>query len=127
MSDEIDGYNGAETTGFQSPAQDYIETVPDLARLLDLRKPGTYAVRVAGAAYAERGIHDGDILVVNKGGRPSHGKIAVAILQGSLRLATLERREDGWFLKPSGTKEALPVSEDASIWAVVASLVREAV
>ena len=120
-------YRGAETTGFQSPAQDYIEQVIDLARVLDLHKPGLYPVRVKGQAMQERGIRDGDILIANTAARPAHGKVAVAVLQGTLRLATLERRRGHWFLLPSGTKEALPVSEDAEIWAIVAGLVREAV
>jgi len=45
-------YKGGETTGFQSPAQDHIEEVVDLAALLDLRKPGIYPVRVVGQALA---------------------------------------------------------------------------
>ncbi len=61
MDDGQAAYRGAETTGFQSPAQDYIEHVVDLARVLDLGKPGIYPVRVAGQAFAERGIRDGDI------------------------------------------------------------------
>lgn len=125
MDDETAGYRGAETTGFQSPAQDHIEHVIDLARVLDLRKPGTYPVRVTGQAFAERGIRDGDILIANTAAQPAHGKIAVAVLQGSFRLATLERRGGHWFLLPSGTKEALPVSDDAEVWAIVAGLVRE--
>ncbi len=75
----------------------------------------------------ERGIRDGDILIANTALRPAHGKVAVAILQGSFRLATLEHRRGEWFLKPSGSKEALPVSDDAEVWAIVAGLVRESV
>ena len=120
-------YRGAETTGFQSPAQDYIEELIDLGRILDLRKPGIYPVRVKGQAMQERGIRDGGILIANTTLRPAHGKVAVAILQGSFRLATLERRGGAWFLLPSGAKEALPVSDDAEVWAIVAGLVREAV
>ncbi len=120
-------YSGAETTGFQSPAQDHIEHVIDLARVLDLQQPGTYPVRVSGQAFAERGIRDGDILIANTAARPAHGKVAVVVLQGSFRLATLERRAGHWFLLPSGSKEALPVSDDAEVWTIVAGLVREAV
>jgi len=120
-------YQGAETTGFQSPAQDYIEHVVDLARVLDLRRPGMYPVRVQGQAFQERGIREGDILIANTAGSPAHGRVAVAVLQGSFRLATLERRGGRWFLLPSGTKEAVPVSDDAEIWAMVAGLVRETV
>lgn len=120
-------YQGSETTGFQSPAQDYIEHVIDLARVLDLQKPGIYPVRVMGQAFQERGIRDGDILIANTAADPVAGRVAVAVLQGSLCLATLERRGRDWFLLPSGTKEALPVSEDVEVWAMVAALVRECV
>jgi hypothetical protein len=33
-------HQGDNTTGFQSPAQDYVEDVLDLAAALDLRRPG---------------------------------------------------------------------------------------
>jgi|SRR5580698_2225849 hypothetical protein len=66
-------YSGAETMGFQSPAQDHIEHVIDLARVLDLQKPGIYPVRVSGQAFAERDIKDGDILIANTAARPAHG------------------------------------------------------
>ena len=127
MDDGQTAYQGAETTGFQSPAQDYIEHVVDLARVLDLSKPGIYPVRVAGQGLSERGIRDGDILIANTAAHPAHGRVAVAVLQGSLRLATLERRRGAWFLLPGGGKEAVPVSDDAEVWAIVAGLVREAV
>lgn len=41
-------YQGEETTGFQSPAQDDIEGVLDLAAILDRRRPGRYPLRVKG-------------------------------------------------------------------------------
>jgi SOS-response transcriptional repressor LexA len=127
MADELPKYRGGETTGFQSPAQDHIEHVVDLARILNLGHAGIYPVRVSGQAFQERGIRDGDILIANTAADPAHGKVAVAVLQGSFRLATLERRGGRRFLLPSGTAEAMPVSEDAEIWAIVAGLVREVV
>ncbi len=56
-------YQGDETTGFQSPAQDYVEPVIDLAAILSLREPGIYPVRVVGQELRGRGIHAGDILI----------------------------------------------------------------
>jgi len=64
-------YRGDNTTGFQSPAQDYIEGVVDLAAILDLlRRAGRYPVRVKGQALADRGIHVGDILVADAFDQP---------------------------------------------------------
>jgi DNA polymerase V len=126
MGGEESQYRRAETTGFQSPAQDFIEHVVDLARVLDLRRPGLYPVRVAGQAFAARGIKDGDILIANTAAHPVHGGVAVAILQGAFRLATLERHGGAWFLIPPD-KPAVPVSDDAEVWAIVSGLVREVV
>ena len=63
-------YKGDDTTGFQSPAQDYVEPVIDLAQLLDLRRPGLYPVRVVGHDLRARGIHHGDILIANAAAEP---------------------------------------------------------
>ena len=86
-------YRGDETTGFQSPAQDYIEPVLDLAKLLDLRAPGLYPVRILGHEWRERGIHDGDILVANAAAEPAAGRVCVAFLHGEVILATLREKD----------------------------------
>ena len=67
-------YRGDQTTGFQSPAQDYVEGVVDLAGMLDLRRPNRYPVRVKGQALRERGIHHGDILIADAAAEPRSGK-----------------------------------------------------
>ena len=122
--DAATGYYGGETTGFQSPAQDHIEQVLDLAEVLDLRAPGVYPVRVAGWALSERGILDGDILIVNTAAHPSPGRVAVAFVHGSTVLATLHHMESGWGLKLRGQGEPIPVSDEVEVWAIVAGLVR---
>ncbi|MDX1922427.1 MAG: S24 family peptidase [Alphaproteobacteria bacterium] len=116
-------YRGDETTGFQSPAQDHIEPVIDLADKLDLRRPARYPVRVIGQALSARGIHHGDVLVVNAAADPVAGKVCVAILDGDVILATLIFKEGAWWLEPSKS-DARPVTGDTEIWAIVEALVR---
>lgn len=116
-------YSGDETTGFQSPAQDHIEPVIDLAAMLDLRRPQLYPVRVVGQALQTRGIRHGDVLVVNAAADPVIGKVCVAIVDGDVILATLGFKDGGWWLKPS-TADARPVNDDDEIWAIVEALVR---
>lgn len=116
-------YQGDDTTGFQSPAQDYIEPVIDLSALLDLRRPGLYPVRVVGHELRTRGIHAGDILIANAAAEPTSGNVCVAFLHGEVILATLTRKDDAWWLKPS-SREPLPVSDDVEIWAMISALVR---
>lgn len=116
-------YQGDETTGFQSPAQDHIEPVVDLAAMLDLRRPQIYPVRVVGQALRARGICHGDVLVVNAAADPHPGKVCVAIIDGNVILATLGFKDGGWWLKPSAT-DATPVTGETEIWAIVEALVR---
>lgn len=116
-------YQGDDTTGFQSPAQDYIEPVIDLAKLLDLRRPGLYPVRVVGHELHSRGIYAGDILIANAAAEPVSGKVCVAFLRGEVMLATLSMKEESWWLKPSSGKP-VQVSDDTEIWAIISALVR---
>lgn len=116
-------YQGDETTGFQSPAQDYIEQVVDLARILDLRRPGLYPVRVIGHELTARGILHGDILIANAADEPAAGRVCVAFLHGEVILATLIRQDDAWWLEPA-SRPAVPVTDDVEIWAIINSLVR---
>jgi len=116
-------YRGDETTGFQSPAQDLVEAVPDLAELLELRRPQRYAVRVKGDGLRKRGIHSGDILVVNTDGEPKSGKVCVAFVHGDVVLAILTEKDGEWWLEPSNYAPQ-PISEDTEVWAMIAALVR---
>jgi len=116
-------YVGDETTGFQSPAQDYIEGVVDLPQVLDLRRPGRYPVRVKGQELRERGLWDGDILVVDAAADPKPGKVCVAMVCGDVILAELRRKDGEWTLRPA-KGDSIPVAGDVEVWAVVEALVR---
>ena len=117
------GYRGDKTTGFQSPATDFVENVIDFAEILDLRRPGRYPVRVVGQRLAERGILSGDILVADAAANPKPGKICIAMVGGDVILATLMRHDGEWRLRPS-TGVPIPVAGDVEIWATVTALVR---
>ena len=116
-------YRGDNTTGFQSPAQDYVEDALDLAAALDLRRPGRYPVRVKGQALASRGIRDGDILVADAAAEPRPGVVCVAMVGGDVILATLARRDALWVLEPS-SGPIVHIEDDVEVWAIVEALVR---
>lgn len=116
-------YQGDETTGFQSPAQDHVEAVPDLADLLELRRPQRYAVRVKGDGLKARGIHSGDILVVNTAAEPRTGKVCVAFHLGDVVLAVLTDKDGVWWIEPAN-QPAQPIADETEVWAMIAALVR---
>lgn len=78
--------------GFPSPAQDYIEQHLDLNDLCITHPEATYFVRCEGDSMINVGIHGGDVLVVNRALKASHGDIVIASLHGELTVKELRLR-----------------------------------
>jgi DNA polymerase V len=83
--------------GFPSPAEQYLEPPLDLNELLVKRPAATYFVRVEGDSMIGAGIHDGDLLVVDRSLRPASGDIIIASVDGDFTVKTLriENEEQG--------------------------------
>ena len=58
--------------GFPSPATDYVEDDIDLNTHLIKNIPSTFLIRVQGKSMNNVGIHDGDLLVVDKSLKPKN-------------------------------------------------------
>ena len=58
--------SGSVVAGFPSPAEQYHEPPLDLNELLVKRPAATYFVRVEGDSMIGAGIHEGDLLVVDR-------------------------------------------------------------
>ena len=58
--------SGSVIAGFPSPAEQYQETPLDLNELLVKRPAATFFVKVQGESMIGEGIHDGDLLVVDR-------------------------------------------------------------
>lgn len=80
---------GSVVAGFPSPAEQYLEPPLDLNELLVKRPAATYFVRVEGDSMIEAGIHDGDLLVVDRSLRPANGDIIIASVDGDFTVKTL--------------------------------------
>lgn len=116
-------YQGDDTTGFQSPAQDYVEPTIDLGQILGLRQPGLYPVRFVDQDMRGRGIHAGDILITDAAAAPADGQVCVVFLHGERVLATIARQDGDWWVRRAGRDPVL-VSEDVEVWGAVKALVR---
>ncbi|RPF79001.1 MAG: LexA family transcriptional regulator, partial [Synechococcus sp. TMED20] len=56
--------------GFPSPADDYVEVGIDLNEQLIRHPTSTFFLRVSGQSMIDAGIHDGDLLVVDRSLEP---------------------------------------------------------
>ena len=77
--------------GFPSPAEDYIEIGIDLNEQLIRHPASTFFLRVSGHSMTGVGIHNGDLLVVDRSLDARPGHIVVAILDGAFTLKQLVR------------------------------------
>lgn len=70
--------------GFPSPADDYVDRVLNLDELVVKNPDATYFVRARGDSMIGAGIHDGDVLVVDRSREVEHRDIVVAVVSGEL-------------------------------------------
>ena len=90
--------SGSVVAGFPSPAEQYHEQPLDLNELLVKRPAATFFVRVQGDSMIGEGIHDGDLLVVDRSLRPASGDVIIACVDGDFTVKTLRvkgKREEG--------------------------------
>ncbi|MDP7005114.1 MAG: translesion error-prone DNA polymerase V autoproteolytic subunit [Phycisphaerales bacterium] len=118
---------GRVEAGFPSPADDFIERSLDLNEQLVANPIATFFVRASGNSMDEAGIHDGDLLIVDRSVPPMHGMVVVAVIDGGLTVKRLTKRGTQMSLtsEPNkfdqGSYAPIEVGEeaDATIWGVV--------
>ena len=93
--------------GFPSPAEQYLEPPLDLNELLIKRPAATYFVRVEGDSMIGAGIHEDDLLVVDRSLRPANGDVIIASVDGDFTVKTYRKDKDGIHLEPAN--DAYPV------------------
>ncbi len=118
---------GRVEAGFPSPADDFIERSLDLNEQLVLNPIATFFICARGDSMVGAGIHDGDLLVVDRSMSPTHGSIVVAVVDGGLTVKRLSMARGSSQLNPEpsqqsqGAFRSIPLHEDcdATIWGVV--------
>lgn len=118
---------GRVEAGFPSPADDFIERSLDLNEQLIQNPIATFFVRAHGYSMDGAGIHEGDLLVVDRSVTPSHGSVVVAVVDGGLTVKRLAKHGASASLLPEpgnadhGTYAPIEIGPDtdARIWGVV--------
>lgn len=119
-------YSGRIAAGFPSPADDYADERIDLNHHLIRHKEATFFLRVQGDSMLGAGIHDGDLLIVDRALQATDGKVVIAALDGELTVKRLSVRGDRVCLVPENP--AYPIIEvareqDLVIWGVVTNVI----
>ena len=109
--------------GFPSPATDYVEDDIDLNTHLIKNIPSTFLIRVQGKSMNKVGIHDGDLLVVDRSINPKNFSTVIANINEELVVKTFLKEKNQSFLT-SGSKDIkdtiiLLENPEVVIWGVV--------
>jgi DNA polymerase V len=80
--------------GFPSPAADYEEGKLDLNRHLIRNPAATFFVRVTGDSMIKAGIHNGDLLVVDRSIEPGDKNVVIAVVNGELTVKRIRIRKN---------------------------------
>ncbi|MCP4715561.1 MAG: translesion error-prone DNA polymerase V autoproteolytic subunit [Deltaproteobacteria bacterium] len=116
----------AVPAGFPSPAEDYIDATLDLNDYLIKHPAATFFMRVEGESMVNAGIHDGDILIVDRSLEPDDGRVVVAVVGGDMTVKRISKRGGRILLVPENDAYAvLEVAEDREcwIWGVVTNVI----
>ena len=114
------------SAGFPSPADDFMDTKLDLNSHLIKTPSATFFVRVSGDSMINAGIHDGDLLVVDRSIEPQVGKIVIAAIQHELTVKRYVKKDGKVYLAPENENyEPILVSEEdeVPIWGVVTNVI----
>jgi len=111
---ELPLFSSRVPAGFPSPGDDYIDQTLDLNELVK-HPSDTFLVKVEGDSMINAGIHDGDILVVDRALEADNNKVVVANLDGELTVKRLSIKDTSVLLMPDNPKyepiEIRPLSD----------------
>ena len=126
LSIKLPLYSYKISAGFPSPADDHLEKNLDLNSHLIKHPAATFFVRVNGDSMINAGIHDNDILIVDRSLKPSHGKIVIAVVDGQMTVKRLYKQSGKLILMPENKNfKPIEVTESMSIeiWGVVVTAI----
>ncbi len=121
-------YSSKVPAGFPSPADDHMEGKLDLNTHLVKHPTATFFVKASGDSMIGAGIHDGDILVVDRSLEPRQSRIVIAAVDGQLTVKRLKKKGRKIFLVPENKKfRSIELNEnnDVKVWGVVTNVIHK--
>ena len=119
---ELPLMNSAVAAGFPSPAEDHLDLPIDLNKYLVKNPAATFYVRVDGDSMDEAGIHQGDLLIVDRSESHGTGSVVLAVLNGEFTVKKLIKKGNELYLESSNSAYApikIEIETDFKVWGVV--------
>ena len=110
---KVDLYTVSVQAGEPTPADESKEGRLDLNAHLVGDPQNTFFVRVSGHSMIDAGIHDGDLLIVDRQKPVVSGRIIIAVVNGDLTVKRIYMGEDKIILCPENPDfSAIEISND---------------
>ena len=119
-------FSNKVSSGFPSPADDYVEAEIDLNRHLIKHPTATFFVRVTGDSMIDAGIHADDILIVDRSLAVRSGSVVIAAVDNYLTVKRFSQKNGKTFLLPENKKyQPIEIKEgmEMVIWGVVTNVI----
>ncbi|EMQ95174.1 Error-prone repair protein UmuD [Xanthomarina gelatinilytica] len=116
------------SAGFPSPADDFLDINIDLNKHLIKNPSTTFYGRVRGDSMKDAGIHDGDLLIIDKSLEPTNNKIAVCFIDGEFTVKRISIEKDVvWLIAENKNYEPIKVTKDNDlvIWGIVTTVIKQ--
>jgi DNA polymerase V len=124
---DIPVIEGGISAGFPSPAGDFLETTIDLNKALIKHPATTFCGRVKGDSMKDLGIHNGDLMIIDKSLEAKDGSIAVCYIDGEFTVKKIKKEKDCVWLVPANDKfKPVKVTKDNEflIWGIVTNVIK---
>ena len=117
---------GPISAGFAAPAEEQAEEMVTLDDYLVRDRSSTFLLRVRGDSMIDAGIHEGDLVIVERDANPRVGDIVVGILDGEFTLKRLKRDKGKFYLQAENPRYPdLYALDELQVAGVVRGVIRK--
>lgn len=117
---------GPIAAGFAAPVEEQAEETITIENYLVRDKSSTFLLRVKGDSMIDAGIHEGDLVVVERKREPKVFDIVVGVLDGEFTLKRLVKEKGKFFLKAENPKyPKMHAREELQVAGVVKGVIRK--
>lgn len=116
---------GYVQAGFPSPAEEELVDTLSLDEYLIENPDASFMLKVSGDSMIDAGIHEGDIVIVERGKRPKNGDVILACVDNEWTLKYYRKRGKAVELVPANKKyPVIHPKEELTLGGVVKSMIR---
>ncbi len=115
-------FNNYVPAGFASPADDFMDRTLDLNEYIVRHPSATFFVKVSGDSMVKAGIHEGDLLVIDRSLKLTENKIILAVVDGECTVKRYRQVNGQPYLFPENDKyKPLRITQDMcfEVWGIV--------